>query len=77
MKARILVLALALAGCGSVKELKPAAGEPLPPRPYGAAAQPTPTELLTPSTQARPRRADELLTQSQKRPDDAFDLPPP
>jgi hypothetical protein len=31
---------------------------------------------MTPEVQARPRRSDELLKQSEERRDDRFDLPP-
>lgn len=67
---------LALAACGGKEELRPAAGESLPPKPYAAQATPTPSELMTPSVQARPRRSDELLKQSEERREDRFDLPP-
>ena len=75
MKLAILLAALALGGCGA-SGLKPAPGEKLPVAPYGARATPTPAQLLTPSNQARPDRSDELLTQSQDRRSDDFDLPP-
>ena len=71
-----LLIAL-LGGCGSAGRLKPADNKPLPVAPYGATATPTPQQLMTPSTQARPERNDELLTNSQKRDPDPFDLPPP
>jgi hypothetical protein len=67
---------LALGGCGAAAELKPAAGEKLPIAPYGARATPTSRQLLTPSNQARPERSDELLTRSEQRRSDEFDLPP-
>lgn len=67
---------LALAGCGSAAQLQPAPGEALPVAPYGARATPTPAQLLTPSTQARPERSDELLRSSEQRRSDEFDLPP-
>ena len=70
-----LVLALLLAACGSMTSLKPAKGG-LPVAPYGARATPTPAQLFQPSTQARPQRSDELLTNSQERRSDEFDLPP-
>ncbi|HEU4961814.1 MAG TPA: hypothetical protein VFT56_15595 [Sphingomonas sp.] len=76
MKRLTVCAALLLAGCGSANQLKPAPGEALPPKPYGAAATPTPQQLLTPSTQARPQRNDELLKDSEKRQPDPFDLPP-
>ncbi|KQS03392.1 argininosuccinate lyase [Sphingomonas sp. Leaf357] len=67
---------LALAACGASTGLSPAKGDKLPVAPYGATATPTPNQLLTPSSQARPQRSDELLTQSQERRSDEFDLPP-
>ena len=73
---RVVVLCLALAGCGSAAELKPRAGEALPPAPVGAEATPTAKDLMTPTTQQRPQTVDELLTRSQERRSDAFDLPP-
>lgn len=77
MKAPFAILMLSLlAACGSAADLKPATGDALPPAPYGTAARPTPKQLLTPSTQARPTRDDELLKDSEKRQPDPFDLPP-
>ncbi|GAA0738469.1 hypothetical protein [Sphingomonas japonica] len=71
----IALLAL-LAGCGARGDLEPAEGRALPPAPYGAEEIPTPDDLLTPSTQARPTRSDELLQDSSERDSDPFDLPP-
>jgi uncharacterized protein YceK len=76
MKALVMVATLALAGCGSAAALKPPKEQPLPVAPYGAEARPTAEDLLTPSTQARPRRDDELLKDSHEREPDPFDLPP-
>jgi hypothetical protein len=76
MKAVILLAALALAGCGASKGLAPASGKKLPVAPYGAKATPTAKELLKPDGQARPERSDELLTSSDQRRSDEFDLPP-
>ena len=76
---RIAVLlgaALILTGCGASKGLKPEKGASLPIAPYGAHATPTPTQLLTPSNQARPERSDELLASSEERRSDEYDLPP-
>jgi hypothetical protein len=72
----ILGLVLALAACGAARDLKPATGKALPVAPYGAAATPTPKQLLTASSQARPTRSDELLTNSEERQGNEFDLPP-
>lgn len=69
-------LAIALASCGGRQPLKPVAGQKLPAVPVGATAAPTAQQLMTPSTQARPERNVELLTQSEERKDDRFDLPP-
>ena len=68
--------ALALVSCGGRQPLKPVAGQELPAVPVGAATSPTAAQLMTPSTQARPQRKVELLTQSQERQADEFDLPP-
>ena len=76
MKRLILGLTLALTGCGAAKELQPAKGASLPPAPYGATATPTANQLLTPTTQQRPERSDELLRRSDERRADEFDLPP-
>ncbi len=70
------LLSLALAGCGAAKQLQPAPGKSLPPAPYGATSTPTANQLLTPTTQQRPQRSDELLRQSEERPNDPFQLPP-
>lgn len=72
----LFLLPLLLAGCGSAAGLKPAPGEHLPVAPRGAAATPTPQELLTPTSQERPQRSDELLRRSDERRSDEFDLPP-
>ncbi|PZU78658.1 MAG: hypothetical protein DI530_10290 [Sphingomonas sp.] len=72
----LLGAALPLAACGSTQALKPAAGEQLPAAPYGAPATPTVADLLTPSVQERPQRNSEIMTRSQERQNDAFDLPP-
>lgn len=73
-----LVAALiALAGCGKRELLTPPVGASLPPKPAMAATVPTVDQLLTPSTQQRPGRSEELLLRSEERPDDRFNLPPP
>ncbi|UVO51204.1 hypothetical protein M0208_12050 [Sphingomonas sp. SUN019] len=76
MKRVLLGAVLLLGGCGAAAGLKPAEGDALPVAPYGATAPPTPADLLTPSSQARPQRNDELLRQSELRRTDEFDLPP-
>ncbi|MEO6198847.1 MAG: hypothetical protein ABIO68_02770 [Sphingomicrobium sp.] len=72
-----LLLIVAVAGCGRVADLEPAAGKPLPVKPLMARSTPTAEELLTPPTYARPDRIDELLKRSEPRKPDPFDLPPP
>ncbi|KZE08713.1 MULTISPECIES: lipoprotein [Sphingomonas] len=72
----LAVVTLALAGCGQRSDLRPRENASLPPAPYGATATPTPAELLDPTTQQRPSRSDELLTESKARGDDPFALPP-
>lgn len=72
----LLAVALALAGCGQRRDLRPQENASLPPAPYGATVPPTSAELLDPTTQQRPSRSDELLTESKARGDDPFALPP-
>lgn len=75
---RLIALATlpALAACGSQKELRPAEGASLPPAEFGAAAPRSADALMRPDAQSRPARTDEVLTQSQDRAADPFDLPP-
>jgi len=76
---RLLIAAMLvglLAGCGSRTELKPKPGMSVVPKAEAAKKPATPTQLMTPTTQARPDRKADLLTQSDARPDDPFDLPP-
>ena len=76
MKRFVPVLPLLLAGCGSAVGLRPPTGQTLPVAAYGATAQRTPTELVTPTPQQRPQRSDDLLKKSEQRRSDEFDLPP-
>ncbi len=71
-----LSLILTLAACGAARDIKPAPGKALPVAPYGAIAAPNAKQLLAASTQARPGRSDELLTSSEERQGNEFDLPP-
>ena len=66
-----------LASCGRVAPLEPAKGQSLPVKPAMAQKTPDAEDLLTPPTYARPERIDELMTRSQPRRADRFDLPPP
>ena len=68
--------ALLLAGCGEQQGLTPARGKSLPVKAATSPAAPTADDLLVPTPTARPSRSDELLTKSQPRRDDRFDLPP-
>jgi len=77
MRAFLLLGLVAVAGCGRVSELKPEAGQPLPVKPLLARTTPTADQLLTPPTNARPDRVDELMKRSEARKADPFDLPPP
>jgi hypothetical protein len=72
----ILLAATALAGCGLRTNLTPEKGNALPMKPLTASAVPTPEQLMTPETQARPKRSDEQLRRSEERRADPFDLPP-
>jgi hypothetical protein len=72
----IVPLALLAGACAQKKDLKPAAGDPLPPAAYGADHQPSAEELLARNSQAAPERSVELRTKSEERTDDPFDLPP-
>jgi hypothetical protein len=67
---------LALAACGKIAPLQPAPGQALPVKPLLAKTTPTSEQLLTPPTNARPERVDELIRRSQPRVPDRFDLPP-
>ena len=69
--------ALASAGCGNVGPLEPPKGQPLPVKPLLARATPTADELLEAPPYANPERVDELITRSEPRRPDRFDLPPP
>lgn len=71
-----LVLAALLAGCGSVKPLRPGPGMSEVPKAEAARERATAQQLMTPSTQAQPERQADLLTRSSERGDDPFDLPP-
>jgi hypothetical protein len=76
---RVIMLAaiVPVSGCGHVADVKPAAGQSLPVKPLMARATPTPNDLLTIPTWAKPDRVDELVKRSEPRPQDPFDLPPP
>jgi hypothetical protein len=68
---------LVIGACGQMAELQPAPGQRLPVKPLLASSTPTAEQLLTPPTNARPARVDELIKRSEPRKPDRFDLPPP
>ena len=69
-------LVTALAACGQVAPLRPPPGQSLPVKPLMASATPKVDDLLALPPMAKPGRTDELLTRSQPRRADRFDLPP-
>ena len=73
----ILALPLAVTACGDTAPLRPAAGQSLPVKPALAQETPDADDLLETTPMAAPERVDELLTRSQPRETDRFDLPPP
>ena len=77
MKRALVLAAVLLASCGRQVDLRPATGQPLPVKPLMAKSTPTPNELLTIPTYAKPDRVDELMKRSEPRKQDPFDLPPP
>jgi hypothetical protein len=72
----LVAAALLLVGCGSRDPLRPRSAQETPVKPATAARAPTTAELLTPPPIARPVRQDEVLSRSEERKDDPFDLPP-
>jgi len=69
-------IVLLASACGVRGPLEPESGQPLPIRPETAARQPITEELLDAPPIARPSRVDELITRSEERPEDRFELPP-
>ena len=74
--ALLIASVLLVAGCGVRAPLQPEPGANLPVAPETAARQPTSEELLARPPIAAPARIDELLTRSEEREEDRFDLPP-
>ena len=72
----VLLAPLAVAGCGERTDLQPKPGHQLPQAPLGRPDRPSPHELLTQSSQARPVNSIELRVKSEPRADDPFDIPP-
>jgi hypothetical protein len=75
--AMLIAGSLTAGACGQMAPLQPAPGQSLPVKPLLASATPTAEQLLTPPTNARPERVDELIKRSLPRKADRFDLPPP
>ncbi len=71
-----ILIALSLTACGKKGELQRAPGMTPPPVAYGESDPKTSDELLMPSTQATPERSSEILTRSEVRGDDPFEIPP-
>jgi predicted small lipoprotein YifL len=65
-----------LGGCGQKGELKRPQSVKAIPIPYGRDTPPTTATLLKPPPQAAPSRDVELMTKSEPRPADPFNLPP-
>ena len=74
--ALVPALTLGLAACGQKGELQRPKTAKAQPVPYGRDAPLTTKDQMSPSPQAVPTVAAELLTKSQPRPDDPFNLPP-
>ena len=78
LRVALLITGSLIAGaCGQMAPLQPGPGQSLPVKPLLASATPTAEQLLTPPTNARPERVDELIKRSLPRKADRFDLPPP
>ena len=71
-----ILIALSLTACGKKGELQRAPGMTPPPVAYGESRPKSSDQLLAPSTQATPERSSEILTRSEVRGDDPFDIPP-
>jgi len=74
--ATLLILAVALAGCGKVGDLEPRSGNSLPPKAYGQKEEQSAEALTRSSAQARPGRTAELRKRSEGREDDQCDRHP-
>ena len=72
----LFAAALGLAACGKVAPLTPKSGQTLPVKPRLADQRPDADDLLAYTPEARPKRVDEIITRSQPRQADRFDMPP-
>ena len=75
-RAALLLFGAMLAGCGLREPLEPPPGHSMPVTPAMSRQALTTEEMLTPPPIARPERVSELLSRSEERRDDRFDLPP-
>ncbi len=71
------LLALLLAACGKQGDLRPVPPNTPPQKPADALLPLTPEDMLRLPPQAIPNRVDDPQSNSQDRPDDRFNLPPP
>jgi hypothetical protein len=72
----LLIAGLAVAGCGRQVALTPKPGMAPVPTPAFASEPESSDTLMRASTQARPRRNVDILSRSEERQADPFDLPP-
>ncbi|KUR80425.1 argininosuccinate lyase [Novosphingobium sp. Fuku2-ISO-50] len=72
----VALSALALAGCGNRRVLKPEPGHDLPRAPYGSTYKPNADQLLKPPVESKPERNVDARVRSEERGDDPFNLPP-
>jgi hypothetical protein len=72
----LLIAGLAIAGCGRQVALTPEPGMAPVPTPAFANEPESSDALMRASTQARPRRNVDILSRSEERQADPFDLPP-
>jgi hypothetical protein len=72
----LLIAGLAVAGCGRQVALMPEPGMAPVPTPAFASQPETSDQLMKPSSQARPARNVDILSRSEERQADPFDLPP-
>jgi hypothetical protein len=76
MKRLALLAILTLGACGLRQPLRPAPGDAMPIAPPMSSRALTTDELIAPPTTARPGRIDELLSRSEERGDNRFELAP-
>jgi hypothetical protein len=77
MKRAALIALLLLAACGKQGQLTPVPPRTPPVAPNGTLKPLTAEQLLELPPQSAPDRVDDPVSNSQARPADRFDLPPP